>query len=99
MSRKMLRSASALVLAAAGLVSAAPPASAQTFVGTPTPPQFSASGQPSTRNGEWVTNGADLRFTRYSPLDQINASNFEKLQIAWRFKTDNFGNVPEYKLE
>ena len=33
------------------------------------------------------------------PLDQINASNFNKLQVAWRFKTDNFGPYPEYKLE
>ncbi len=33
------------------------------------------------------------------PLDQINASNFSKLEVAWRFKTDNLGNRPEYKLE
>ena len=35
----------------------------------------------------------------YSPLDQINASNFNQLQVAWRFKTDNLGPRPEYKLE
>ncbi len=33
------------------------------------------------------------------PLDQINASNFNKLEVAWRFKTDNLGPRPEYKLE
>ena len=33
------------------------------------------------------------------PLDQINASNFSKLEVAWRFKTDSLGNRPEYKLE
>src|SRR6516164_1732129 len=99
MSRKMLLSASALALGAAGLVWAASQASAQTFVGTPTPPQFSAQGQPSTQKGEWPMNGADWRWTRYSPLDQINAANFGKLQVAWRFKTDNFGDHPEYKLE
>ena len=54
---------------------------------------------PSTRNGEWPHYTADLRGTRYSPLDQINASNFSKLEIAWRFKTDNLGTRPEYKLE
>ena len=27
------------------------------------------------------------------------ASNFSKLEVAWRFKTDNFGPFPEYKLE
>ena len=33
------------------------------------------------------------------PLDQINAANFNKLEVAWRFKTDNLGTRPEYKLE
>ena len=33
------------------------------------------------------------------PAAQINASNFNKLEVAWRFKTDNFGTRPEYKLE
>src|ERR1019366_3706511 len=37
--------------------------------------------------------------TKYSPLDQINAANFNKLEVAWRFKTDNLGPRPEYKLE
>jgi quinoprotein glucose dehydrogenase len=55
--------------------------------------------QPSTKNGEWPHYTADLRGTRYSPLDQINASNFNKLEVAWRFKTDNLGTRPEYKLE
>src|SRR5437016_7186444 len=55
--------------------------------------------QPSTRNGEWPQYTADLKGTKYSPLDQINASNFNKLEVAWRVKTDNFGPFPEYKLE
>ncbi len=37
--------------------------------------------------------------SRYRPLDQINASNFSKLEVAWRFKTDNIGDRPEFKLE
>src|SRR5687767_2234746 len=57
------------------------------------------TAQPSTANGEWPTYNADLKGTRYSPLDQINASNFAKLEPAWRFKTDHFGPFPEYKLE
>ncbi|MFQ5742796.1 MAG: PQQ-binding-like beta-propeller repeat protein [Acidobacteriota bacterium] len=40
-----------------------------------------------------------MKGTRYSPLDQIDASNFNDLEVAWRFKTDNLGNRPEYKLE
>jgi quinoprotein glucose dehydrogenase len=48
---------------------------------------------------EWPTYTADLAGTKYRPLDQINASNFGKLEVAWRFKTDNLGTRPEYKLE
>src|SRR6185503_6075286 len=55
--------------------------------------------QPSTKNGEWPYYTADLKGTKYSPLDQINAGNFGQLEVAWRFKTDNFGTRPEYKLE
>jgi quinoprotein glucose dehydrogenase len=52
-----------------------------------------------TKNGEWPTYGGDLRSSKYSPLDQINADNFSKLEVAWRFKTDSLGTRPEYKLE
>jgi quinoprotein glucose dehydrogenase len=55
--------------------------------------------KPSTANGEWPHYTADLRGTKYSPLDQIDAGNFNKLEVAWRLKTDNFGTRPEYKLE
>jgi quinoprotein glucose dehydrogenase len=60
-------------------------------------PPLSAQYQPKPT--EWPTYAADLAGTRYRPLDQINASNFKDLEIAWRIKTDNFGNRPEYKLE
>ncbi len=53
----------------------------------------------SPKDTEWPTYGADLRNTHYRPLDQIDASNFSKLEIAWRFKTDNLGSRPEFKLE
>src|ERR1700676_864085 len=58
-----------------------------------------APSQPSTKNGDWPYYTADLKGTKYSPLDQINASNFNKLEVAWRFKTDNLGTRPEFKLE
>src|ERR1043166_7900345 len=57
------------------------------------------SGQPSTAKGEWPMYTADLRGSKYSPLDQINAGNFNQLEVAWRFKTDNLGPRPENKLE
>ena len=58
-----------------------------------------ASAQYRAKDTEWPSYAADLAGTRYRPLDQINASNFNELEIAWRIKTDNFGNRPEYKLE
>src|SRR5437667_7349053 len=54
---------------------------------------------PSPREIPWPTYAADLAGSRYRPLDQINASNFSQLEVAWRFKTDNIGNRPEFKLE
>jgi len=58
-----------------------------------------ALAQPSAKDMEWPTYAADLASTRYRPLDQINASNFNDLEVIWRFKTDMLGNHPEYKLE
>src|SRR5215210_651498 len=57
------------------------------------------AGLPSTAKGDWTYYNADLKGTKYSPLDQINAGNFGKLEIVWRFKTDMLGPRPEYKLE
>jgi glucose dehydrogenase len=54
---------------------------------------------PSPATGDWPHYTADLRGTKYSPLDQINAGNFNRLDVAWRFKTDMLGPRPEYKLE
>jgi quinoprotein glucose dehydrogenase len=58
-----------------------------------------ARGQSGTKNGEWRNYGGDLGSTRYAPFDQINAENFSKLEIAWRFKTESLGPRPEFKFE
>ena len=58
-----------------------------------------AWAQQGAKNGEWRTYGGDLGNTHYSPLDQINASNFDKLEIAWRFSTRSLGPRPEFNLE
>src|SRR5438270_3449452 len=60
---------------------------------------MAASAQWKPKDTEWPMYTADLAGSRYRPLDQINASNFSKLEVAWRFKTDSLGNRPEYKLE
>jgi quinoprotein glucose dehydrogenase len=54
---------------------------------------------PSTKSGDWTHYTADVRGSKYAPLDQVNASNFNTLEVAWRFKTDNLGTRPEFKLE
>src|SRR5499425_2390283 len=87
MLRKVIRTLVAVAVLAAGLTWVSVHVSGQ------------AAGPPSTKNGEWPYYTADLKGTRYSPLDQINASNFNKLEVAWRFKTDNLGPFPEFKLE
>ena len=59
----------------------------------------SMRGQWTPKVGEWPTYSGDLAATRYSPLDQINASNFSKLQLAFRFKTENLGPRPEFQFQ
>jgi quinoprotein glucose dehydrogenase len=87
--RTIFRSVLALALIIAALVWVMPRVAGQA----------GASAFPSPKNGEWPHYTADVRGTRYSPLDQINATNFNKMEVAWRFKTDNLGPFPEYKLE
>jgi quinoprotein glucose dehydrogenase len=48
---------------------------------------------------DWTTYGGDLASTRYSPLDQITRDNFDKLEVAWRFRTDALGPRPEFNLQ
>jgi quinoprotein glucose dehydrogenase len=86
----MARSATLVcLLGALGAVSTV--ISGQNRAGAPAPP--------STAAGDWPHYTADLRGTKYSPLAQIDATNFRSLEVAWRFKTDMLGPRPEYKLE
>ena len=52
----------------------------------------------SVENGEWPVYHGNLAQHHYSPLDQITARNFDDLEVAWTFKTDNLGTRPEFKL-
>src|SRR5947207_1764664 len=58
-----------------------------------------AANAQTAKDMDWPSYNADVAGTRYRPLDQINAANFSKLEVAWRFKTDNLGTRPEFKLE
>jgi quinoprotein glucose dehydrogenase len=88
MPSRIFRHGCGLVLLVAGLVWANDWVSGQ-----------SSSFSYTTKNGEWPSYTGDIRGSRYSPLDQITAENFNDLEVAWRFKTDNLGTRPEYKLE
>jgi quinoprotein glucose dehydrogenase len=46
-------------------------------------------------DGEWRRLNRDLAYTRYSPLDQINAENVATLEVAWRWNQGNFGPSSE----
>src|SRR4051812_17667697 len=72
-----------LTTTAAGAALAAVPARAQS-----TPPDT-----------DWSSYGGNLSYWRYQALDQINAANFNQLEVAWQFKTDNLGSHPEFILQ
>src|SRR5258705_2263469 len=108
MSRIVCRSITALVVLAVGLVSMASEIHGQSATrnrlsartsGKSDKSTSNGTAVHSTKNGEWPHYTGDLTGARYSPLDQINAENFNKLEVAWRFKTDNLGTRPEFKLE
>ncbi len=45
----------------------------------------------------WKNFGGDLGAQRYAPLDQITAANAHTLEIAWRWKMNNFGPSAEIR--
>ncbi len=47
--------------------------------------------------GEWRYWGADAWSTRYSALDQINATNFDSLQVAWQWNAGTYGEDEYYR--
>jgi quinoprotein glucose dehydrogenase len=59
----------------------------------------SVNAQHGATGGEWRFYGGDAGGTKYSPLDQINADNVKQLQIAWRWKSENFGPRPDFNWE
>ena len=54
------------------------------------------SQEADSREGEWSYIGGDVAHTRYTSLDQINAGNFEDLEVAWIWRGDNFGPTVDY---
>ena len=48
----------------------------------------------STALVEWLHHRGTPHSTNYSPLDLIHADNVADLEVAWRWKSDNFGASP-----
>src|SRR5580704_6961431 len=54
-------------------------------------PAADAAPKSTIPDTEWHTYGNDVRSNRYVPIDQIDGSNFNKLEMVWRFGTQNLG--------
>jgi len=59
------------------------------------PPIRTSSAPANGPSFEWTTYGGNLASHRYTPADQITKDNFNRLQIAWRLKTDFLGPTPD----
>jgi quinoprotein glucose dehydrogenase len=58
-----------------------------------------APAQTGTSDGEWRYWGGDAGTTHYAPLDQIDRTNVDQLEIAWRWKSENFGPRADFNWE
>ena len=97
--RVLLSTTAATVLLGRGAFAQPPapaPGNAPPALGPDRRPPAPASRAPDT---EWRHYANDLANTRYAPLDQINAANFNDLEVAWRFKTDVLGSRREFQFE
>jgi quinoprotein glucose dehydrogenase len=57
-----------------------------------------AAAQHGTTDGQWPTYGGDKGSTKYSPLDQIDRSNFGDLEVAWQWESIDAEVVATGKL-
>ena len=55
------------------------------------PVTVSAQG-PGTQEAQWMFLGGDAWHTRYTPATEINASNFEDLEVLWQWQAASFGS-------
>lgn len=65
-----------------------------------TSPSLAQDGRNLVRGnaaGEWRVWGADAWSTRYSPLDQITAGNFDSLQVSWQWNAAADGPDEYYR--
>ena len=48
----------------------------------------------ASTDGDWRHHGGNHNSDKYAPLDQINASNFSELRLAWRYRSPDL-DLPE----
>ena len=51
--------------------------------------------QTGAPNGEWPSYGGDDGSTKYAPLDQIDADNVDRLEVAWRWESSDTAVINE----
>lgn len=54
---------------------------------------------PDGITAEWLHHRGNAGSLNYSDLDLINRDNVDRLEVAWRWKSDNFGSVPWANLQ
>lgn len=54
---------------------------------------LSGQSNPPQPSGEWPLITGGNTATRYSPLDQVNASNFNDLRVAWEWRGDRDAGI------
>jgi quinoprotein glucose dehydrogenase len=59
----------------------------------------SALPQTGATGGEWRHWGGDSGTTHYSPLEQIDRTNVDQIEIVWRWKSENFGRQSDFNWE
>ncbi len=64
-----------------------------------TPTALAASTGRAGITTEWLHHRGDAGSTNYSALDIIDRDNVSELQVAWRWRSDNFGPVSWPNLE
>ena len=55
-----------------------------------------AVGALAQTEGDWLNYAADTSSTKYSPLDQIDAANVDRLEIVWRWKSLEYGAAAQH---
>ena len=70
-------------------------ASAALVFSAGSPGAVAQAGRSAPANLGWPTYGGDLASRRYSQADEISTDNFNRLEIAWRLKTDFRGPRPD----